>query len=132
MCVFGGYRKFFIDNVEESNESVIIRFKNFFSKKDAQFLAGCKVYVNENDAVIPDEGIYFIHDLLGCEVYIKDKFFGKLIDIYQLSTNDVYIIEKPDNKQVLIPAVKDYIENFNQQLKKLYLKEADYSEDDEN
>jgi ribosomal 30S subunit maturation factor RimM len=60
-------------------------------------------------------------------------FFGKLVDVLNLPSNDVYVIIKNDGSEVLVPAVKKYILDFNLDKNKMYLdSECKNFIDDEN
>ena len=39
----------------------------------------------------------------------EDKEFGVLRDVMETGANDVYIIDMPDGREVLIPAIKECI-----------------------
>ncbi len=131
---FWGYKKeFFVEKVLEQKKNITLKFGNFDSDKDAQILVDKDVFVDEEIVIKLPEGSYFIHDLLGCKVYRNGKEFGKLNDVLRYPANDVYIIEDVLGEEILIPAVKDYIESFDREKKILVIKPGDeIYEDDEN
>ena len=58
---------------------------------------------------LPD-GTYYICDLLGCEVETVDgRALGKICDIIKTGSNDVYVVENEDKKQVLIPVIEQVV-----------------------
>ena len=119
--VFGAKREFFVDNTDFVNDEWFLKFKNFETDQDVKFLLGKKVFIEEKDlSKLPDDSFY-IHDLIGSTVYSDLKFFGYLIDVLVLKGNDVYVIEREDGKEVLIPALKDYIIGFDSAKKRLDL-----------
>ena len=61
---------------------------------------------------LPDlpEGVYYHHQLVGLTVKDESgKIFGKLDEILQTGSNDVYVIRDADGKEVLFPALEDVI-----------------------
>ena len=122
--VFGAKRIFFVEDCEFAEKNIFLKFKNIDSEKDAKYLTGKKIFVDKDSAVIPDEDTYFVHDLINCKVLYKGKFFGTLIDVMRLPSNDVYVIQLEDGKEVLIPAVKEFIKSFDEELKELKLKNS--------
>ena len=49
-------------------------------------------------------------DLIGLTVITDEgETLGKLKDVLQTGANDVYIVEQPSGKEVLIPAIKPCI-----------------------
>ncbi|MHB8905921.1 MAG: hypothetical protein ACYC6D_07335, partial [Melioribacteraceae bacterium] len=58
---------------------------------------------------------------------------GYIEDVLAYPANDVYVINKIDNKKILIPAIKDYILSFDPAKKRLELvPDCDLLYDDEN
>ena len=74
-----------------------------------------------------------MHDLLGSRVYRNNREFGTLKDVLRSPANDVYVIENMQGKEILIPAIQDYIESFDRENKILIIKPGNQIyEDDEN
>ncbi len=121
--VYGGIRTFYIEEVVECGEEIQLKFQNFDTDQDVNFLHGKKVYVDAQESVLLDENTFFIHDLVGCKVLLNDKFFGNLIDVIPLEANDVYVVNNEEGKEILIPAVKDYVKSIDIESKVIHLTE---------
>ena len=60
------------------------------------------------------EGTYYICDLLGCSVETVDgKNLGKVCDIIKTGSNDVYVVEDDNKKQVLIPVIDEVVKSVD-------------------
>ncbi len=131
--IYGAYREFIVEEVEKFDNYFIIKFSNFDSNLGVEFLVGSSIFVNEKDAVNLDDDTYFIHDLIGCKVIFKTKFFGNVTDVLSLSSNDVYVVEDNNGIERLIPAISQFIDSVNIVEKVITLKQ-DFDEfsDDEN
>jgi len=130
--VFGDKRKFFVEETLELQNNFAIKFKNFDSEQDTDFLIGKKVFVLSGDEVKLDNDVYFIHDLVGSKVIRNNKFFGYVKEVFQTPANDVFVIENDKNKEILIPDIKDYILSFDQKNRILVLvpgEESFYDDD---
>jgi 16S rRNA processing protein RimM len=58
---------------------------------------------------------YYRFDIIGLEVHTTGgDVLGKISDILQCG-NDVYVVQRPDNKDILIPATKDIIKHIDTQ-----------------
>lgn len=68
---------------------------------------GSNVYVLKND-IIFKEGEYLDSDLIGIDVYQKDRLVGKIKRIDKYSTNEVIVIRGND-KDYLVPWVKELV-----------------------
>jgi 16S rRNA processing protein RimM len=59
-------------------------------------------------------GSYYQHDILGLNVFtLTNRELGSLVDIIETGSNDVYVVQGPDGKQVLIPAIKEIIKQID-------------------
>ena len=130
--VYGEKRLFYIDAVKVAGNDIFVKFQNFESDYDVEFLVGKKMYVDSESLVELPEDTYFVHDLIGSRVIRGYEEFGSLREVLNLSCHDVYVIDKPDGKEILIPAVKDFVLGFDEKEKILSLNpEADLGEIDE-
>jgi len=119
--VFGGMRKFFVEDVEIVEKSIALKFKNFSSREDTEFLVGKDLFISSQDSVNLDENSFFIHDLIGCEVFRNGLFFGLVIDVLNLPANDVIVVRKEDDEEILLPLIEDYVIDIDVANKKILL-----------
>lgn len=130
---FGNRKEFIIENVSEINGRITLKFQGFDTSEDAKILVGKKIFIDDNFSVKLEKDLFFIHDLIGCEVNRNNKRIGELIDVLILPANDVYVVEDSQHKKILIPAIKDYIKNIDIKKKRLELvSSCDLLYDDEN
>ncbi len=111
---------------------LIIKFKGIDSRSDAESLKGTNVFRSIKDAPKLKENQYWIDDIIGCMVYIKNNIFiGPVIDVERFATNDnltVRIenrslnIECTDNDIFYIPVIESYISSIDLKNKKIILK----------
>jgi 16S rRNA processing protein RimM len=131
--VFGSKKEFFVEKVTRKGENFAIKFEGIDSSDDAQMFVGKKMFVKKVDAVELSENTFFIHDVIGSQVFMNSKLIGCVEDVLVLPANDVYVVLDAEQKRILVPAVKDFIKNFNPTLKKLELMpDCDLLYDDEN
>jgi 16S rRNA processing protein RimM len=111
--IFNSRKKFFVENVIETDGKIAVKFKGFDNAEDVRFLLGKKIYVDEEHSVKLSNDTFFIHDLIGSTVFRGDELFGLLKDVITMPANDVYIIKDLNNREVLVPAVKSFIKSFD-------------------
>jgi 16S rRNA processing protein RimM len=129
---FSGKKKLLkIDSAAEKKGSLLLKFENFSSAKDVEILLGREVFVDEQDVVKLPEFTFFIHDLIGSEVFEDGISIGTITDVLSYPANDVYVLEGADGKELLIPSVKEMIESFDPMKKIMILKKGSslYDED---
>ena len=119
--VFGDKRKFFVEDFYFSGEQLVIKFRNFDSLEDVQFLVGKEIFVDKENFVHTESDEFLINELIGAKVFKGDKFFGKLIDVENYPGNDVLVIHNSEGNEILIPSVKEFVESIDRKNKKIFL-----------
>ena len=110
---FGSMKELFVESVERDRDKFFLKFKNFNSKGDSEILIGKNLFIKEADLVRLPEDTFFIHDLIGSDVFADSSFIGELVDVLTLQANDVYVIKKQDGEELLLPALKSIIKSFD-------------------
>lgn len=99
-----------IEQVKFFKNMVILKFKGIDSINDVEKYKGCALLVTRENAVKLKPGEYFICDLIGLEVSDdQGNFLGTLTEVIQTGANDVYVVKMKNQKEVLIPNIKDCI-----------------------
>lgn len=103
-----------IERVRFFKNMVIVKFKGIDDINDVQQYKGAKLYVTRENAVPLAEDEYFAADLIGLlAVSDENEELGSVSDVLQTGANDVYVIQQPNGKELLIPAIKDCIKNID-------------------
>jgi 16S rRNA processing protein RimM len=103
-----------IESVKFFKNMVILKFKEFNDINEIEKYKGKDLLIRRDQAVKlgPDEN--FIADLIGLQVVTDEgKPFGVLKDVMQTGANDVYVIETPEGREYLFPAIKQCIQNVD-------------------
>lgn len=109
-----------IEDVKYQKNMVLVKFKGIERIEEAETLKNSSVLINRDSAILLEEGEYFIVDLIGLEVYTdEDKLLGKLEDIYNTGSNDIYVVKDELGKQILLPALKKVIKDIDLENKKM-------------
>jgi 16S rRNA processing protein RimM len=131
---FWGEKKIFsLQSVMTKKGNILIKFKGFDDRESVEILKDREVFVDEKNLIKLPRDHYFIHDVIGSDVFCNGIKYGSVVDVYSLNANDVYVIKKIDNKEILIPAVQEFIENIDVHKKVLVLKPGkdSYEEDED-
>lgn len=98
-----------IEKVGYVKGNVLLQFKNYLNINDVEKFKNLDLWINEEDKVELPKDSYFLSDILGLEVHLKEgDHLGTVVDILQPGANDVYVI-KDGKKEYLIPAIKDVV-----------------------
>ena len=99
---------------------VILKLQDIDDMDTAQKLRQCKLLVTREQAVKLEADEYFIADLIGCEVVTEDgSVLGSVQEVLTTSANDVYVVKKPDGKELLIPVIKQCVKMIDVEAKQI-------------
>lgn len=113
-------KQYEIEEVKYHKDMVLIKFKGIDRVEDAELLKGYYLKVNRKDEPELEEGTYYIVDLIGLAVYSDEgDLLGKVEDIFNNGSCDIYAIKDELGKQLLLPAISDVIKEINLEEKKI-------------
>ncbi len=100
-----------IENVRPHGEGLIIKFREVGSPEEAARYRNQSVYVTAADRPALPEGQYYEHQLLGFAVVNRDtgEPIGSLSEIMRTGANDIYVVEREDGREVLLPVIPDVV-----------------------
>ena len=99
-----------IEHVKFFKNLVILKFRGIDNINDIEKYKKAGLFVTREDAVELSEDEYFIADLIGLTVVTDEgEEIGTLSDVLQTGANDVYVVSKQGQKDILIPAIHECI-----------------------
>lgn len=111
-----------IEEVRFHKNQVLIKFKNIDSIEEAEKFRNCYIKISRKDARKLPEDTYFIVDLIDTNVYLENnEYVGNIIDVFSTGSNDVYVIKREENTDLLIPAIKDVVKKVDIKNKKMII-----------
>lgn len=103
-------RPFVVTSWREHKGLVLLTCKGIDDRDKAEALRGCTVSIRETDLPDLDEGEHYIVDMLGCRVRLEDGTdVGVLEEFYENPAQDTWVIITDDNKEILLPAVPEFV-----------------------
>lgn len=114
--------EYVIEEVRYSKNQVLVKFKGIDTIDDAKKFKNCYIKIPREEAKKLPEDTYYIVDLIGINVYLEDGILvGEIIDVFPTGSNDVYVVRREENNDLLIPAIKDVIKSINIEEKKMII-----------
>jgi 16S rRNA processing protein RimM len=111
---------FQIEQVNYKKNMVILKLKGIETVEEAEKLRNCYLKIDRKDAKKLPKDTYFIVDLLGLDVYTDEgKLLGKVDDIYNAGSSDIYVVKDELGKQILLPAIKDVLKEVDLENQKI-------------
>lgn len=129
---FGSKKKFIVEKTRSSKKNLQIKFERFNSRRELEVLINREVFIRSEDIAELPDGSYFIHDLIGSEVWREGKVIGSIKEVLQLPANDVFVILDEKRNEILIPFVLEFIDHIDEKNKKIFLKPGygEYEDDE--
>ena len=113
-------KEYEIEEVKYHKGMVLMKLKGVNTPEEAELLRNYYLKVKREDEPELEEGTYYIVDLIGLDVYSDDgKLLGKLDDIFNTGSNDIYVVKDELGKQILLPAISDVVKDINLEEKKI-------------
>ena len=99
-----------IQNVKFFKNMVILKFEGYDDINAVQAWRQKDLLVTREQAVELQEDEYIIGDLIGLHVEDEEgNALGVLRDVLETGANDVYLVSRPGEKDLMLPAIKDCI-----------------------
>lgn len=91
----------------------IVQLENVNDRNTAELLRGWDIQIEAESRPELPENEYYLSDLIGLKAVTEaGDLVGWITDIMQQTGQDIYIITKGE-KEILIPAVKEFIKEVN-------------------
>lgn len=109
---------------------VLVSTKEITTMNDAELLRDKKILIRAEDLPPLEEGRFYVADLIGLPVFDEEgKQLGTFKDSITAGSNDVYIVAVPGGKDLLIPALKIYVQEINLQEKRIVVKLPEWTDE---
>mgnify|MGYP004487423085 FL=1 len=107
-------KKYKIQNIKYQKSTLVLKLEGIETVEDAEKLKNSYIEVTRDQAGELEDGVYYIADLIGMDVYTDEgTLIGKLDDIYNYGSSDIYVVKNDLGKQVLLPAIEEVIKNVD-------------------
>ena len=109
-----GKKEYQIQEVKYHKNMVLMKLEGIDTPEQADLLRQSYLLVNRDDEEPLEEGVYYIVDLIGLEVYTdEDVLLGNVDDIFNTGSNDIYVVKDGKGKQILLPGIPDVIKDVD-------------------
>ncbi len=99
-----------IEQTKFFKQMVIVKFRECNTMDEAEKLRGYELYVTREHAIPLKKNEYYIADLIDMQVLTDEgAALGVIEDVLQTGANDVYVVQQPSGKEILLPAIRDCI-----------------------
>jgi len=115
---FANGNKVFIGGTEREivvsrsdRKGILLQLDGIANREDAKTYLGMELSIPISEGVPNPPGMYFHYQLIGLEVFDEDEtYLGKLVEVIETGANDVYVVAKEGERDILLPVVSDVIQ----------------------
>ena len=112
--------KLTIKNIKYQKNNIIIKFAEIDTIEEAEKFKNCVLSAQRDALGELPEGVYYIADLIGCEVISDEgEKLGKISDVFNTGANDIYTVSAQGKKDLLIPVLDETVLDIDIQNKKI-------------
>ncbi len=123
-------RELTLDSAGKIGSNLLLKFKGIDSREDAEALIGEDLTVEEDSLVPLDEGEYYAHQILKCNVFdCNEQLIGTVEELIFLKHGTVMDISRPEGSTIAILFRKDDLKSVDIDKKEIrMLKSIEYYE----
>ena len=94
--------------------ATVVIFEGFEDRNGAESLRGMDLQLPQSELPTPAEGSYYHFEVIGCEVRdVSGAKLGTVTGVMETGSNDVFVVESPEGKEMLIPSTRDVIKSID-------------------
>ncbi|PDO11216.1 MAG: ribosome maturation factor RimM [Candidatus Reconcilbacillus cellulovorans] len=99
-----------VERARRHRTTYIVKFEGLDHIGEAERHKGCLLKVSERHRAPLSEGEFYFHDIIGCRVVDESGVdIGVVTEILQPGANDVWVVERPQGKPILLPYIDDVV-----------------------
>ncbi|WP_077621985.1 ribosome maturation factor RimM [Sediminibacillus massiliensis] len=92
----------------------LLRFEGHPSINDVEKYKNGMLKVKKEQQEPLDEGEFYYHEIIGCEVFTNtEEYLGVIREILAPGANDVWVIKRKQEKDLLIPYIEDIVKEID-------------------
>ena len=104
----------------------VLKLVGYDSREEIAHLTNAELAVTREQLVELPENTFYVFDLIGCKVIDDEngERIGELKDVLRYPANDVYLILTRTGREVLFPAVADFVKKIDIDGRKVIIRKA--------
>jgi 16S rRNA processing protein RimM len=103
-----------IDGHRKHKQFDLLRFEAHHSINDVEAFKDSMLTVKEDQLGELEEDEYYYHEIIGCRVSTTDgEELGEIKEILSPGANDVWVVKRKGQKDLLIPYIEDVVKKVN-------------------
>ena len=110
----GGQLEATVVQARYHHNEVILQLDICSTRADAEQFRNWEIQIPKEECLPLPEGRYYIFDLIGLRAESLDGvLIGIVKDVLSITNNDLFVIETPGKKEVLVPFVQEFVKDVD-------------------
>lgn len=103
-----------IKNIKYQKNNIIVKFSQINDIDEAEKYKNMILYVDRDQMPPLPEGMNYIVDLIGLEVYNEEgEKIGVIADVFNTGANDIYDVKREGKKNLLLPVIDECVKEVD-------------------
>ena len=103
-----------IKNIKYQKNNIIVKFSQINDIDEAKKYKNMILYVDRDQMPPLPEGMNYIVDLIGLEVYNEEgEKIGVIADVFNTGANDIYDVKREGKKNLLLPVIDECVKEVD-------------------
>jgi 16S rRNA processing protein RimM len=99
-----------IERAKPTKAGLRLKLDIVADRTQAETLRGAQLTVPRSEVRPAPDGTFYHFQIIGIEVFTEEEErLGQVLEILDTGGNDVYVIGRPDDKDLLLPAIADVV-----------------------
>lgn len=113
--IFVEDKEYEIEKVRYQQHMVILKLTGIDDRNAAEAMKNKDIFITEDDLLELPEDTFYIRDLIGLSVIDieEDKTIGKIKDVLQPSSQDIYVVKLANGRDAMIPVVSEFVKEVS-------------------
>lgn len=108
-------------------DMALLQIEGISTRNDAEALRGTVVRIDRSQAAPLGEDEYYHFEILGLRVVDETgNGLGTVVEILETGANDVYVVQRPDGSELLLPAIRSVILEVDLERQRLVVRPPQY------
>jgi 16S rRNA processing protein RimM len=106
--------EFTVESSRPHKSFVLLKFKGYDNINDVEKYVKSELFADGEEVSNLNDGEFLYKQIIGLKVIDKDLGeVGKVTEILELGSNDVWVVKGPKYKEVLLPYIDDVVKEVN-------------------
>lgn len=112
--------KYDVEKIRYVSNMFVIKIKGIDRIEDTECIMNKEIKREVSDKEFENDNEFFVRDLIGIEVFDEsDIYIGKLKQVLNTGANDVYVINRENKEELLLPAIAQVVKQIDIKKRKM-------------